>query len=78
MALRAAEAWIGWWSDELARQGRGMSGGWPGTLSEARARASELVHRELGVDIAHEQLEALARATYSAARERWLSRAARD
>lgn len=78
MALRAADAWIGWWTDELARDGRGMAGGWPGTLSEARERAVEQARSELGSELSPDELEALARATYVAARTRWRSKAARD
>ncbi len=77
IALRAADAWIDFWADTLAREGRAMAGGWPGTMSEARSRALAELRLD-GAELATDRLEALARATYAAARAKWRSRAAAE
>lgn len=54
----------------LHNEGRRASGGWPGTLSEARAQ----LLRAMGPDVSPppDELARLARILYSAARESWL------
>jgi hypothetical protein len=79
LALEAAQEWLEWWVNKLAREGRPMTGGWPGTLSEARVRFSRAAasHGDgKGLDPA--ALELLCRRTYEVARAGWLSRASRE
>jgi hypothetical protein len=77
-AKTAGEEWAKWWKSELRRQGRAVSGGWPGTLSEARARLLEAVVGDLrGVGVAEltfEEREHGARVLYATARRKWLER----
>jgi len=70
-ALRARE--------QLCAEGRRAVGGWPGTMSEARARtrralASEPLARKLG-KLGNPEIERTARATYAHARQVWLETA---
>jgi hypothetical protein len=55
---------------ELHSEGRRAAGGWPGTMSEARAQ----VARTMGPtsSSAPDEVSRLARILYSAARESWL------
>jgi hypothetical protein len=55
---------------ELHRQGRRAAGGWPGTMSEARAQ----IVQSLGAPVAPppDELGRLARILYGAARTTWL------
>lgn len=80
-ASAAGESWARWWRSELERQGRAVAGGWPGTLSEARARVLEAVLPEvkkLGIqELTFDEREAAAKTLYATARRRWLSRRAR-
>ena len=81
-AALAGEKWTQLWREELRAQGRRAVGGWPGTLSEARAHArcycaAEL--RRMGwTELTTEELECAARRTYAYARDHWLSRAERE
>ena len=74
--------WTRSYCDRLREQGRRIAGGWPGTLSEARARVhtywgAEL--RPLGMsELTSEEREKVARLAYAHARRAWLSCAARD
>lgn len=72
-ATAEAIAWASWWRAELRRQERPLEGGWPGTLSEARARIVRRVAAELGPDFAltPQELDRTARTTYGAARRDW-------
>lgn len=78
VANSAGELWASWWRAELERQGRAVAGGWPGTLSEARARVLEAVLpevRKLGMrEMSFEERELAAKILYATARRRWLSR----
>jgi hypothetical protein len=62
---------------EILRQGRPVEGGWPGTLSEARARILAYLDRELTLRkmplLNIEELLAATHATYAQARRDWLS-----
>lgn len=80
LAIEAADAWIEWWKRELEQQGRAMAGGWPGTLSEARARVAAHIATALGKDHVLDTvtLDALMHCTYKTARSSWLSRASRE
>jgi len=79
LAVAAGEAWASWWVDELRRSGRPMAGGWPGTISEARARVLDrLRERGAGTLGGAVDLPALARTAYGAARASWLAHAHPD
>jgi hypothetical protein len=73
----AGQAWALDWSNALSGEGRPVSGGWPGTLSEARGRVAACVARRVGPArrLGPEELESLARRAYAAARKTWLARA---
>jgi hypothetical protein len=66
-------AWASWWRVELRRQSRVLTGGWPGTLSEARVRVARRIAVELGAAFhaTREELELAARDAYSVARREW-------
>ena len=66
----------------LVSEGRGVVGAWPGTMSEARARARnhflvELRRHRLAM-LSASELESTARAAYAQARHEWLTHAERD
>jgi hypothetical protein len=73
----AGEAWALDWSNTLHGEGRSVSGGWPGTLSEARGRVAVcLARRPNGTRrVSADELESLARRAYAAAKKAWLARA---
>jgi hypothetical protein len=73
----AGEAWALDWSSALHGEGRSVSGGWPGTLSEARGRVAACLARRPNVTrrVSAEELESLARRAYAAAKKAWLARA---
>lgn len=64
---------------ELHREGRPASGGWPGTLREARGCVERELPRELRgrrmAAITTKEREIAARATYASARIEWRRRA---
>jgi hypothetical protein len=74
------------WSEEyrsdLRKEGRAAAGGFPGTLSEARALVTSILAAELGrrrlVALSIEEREWAARATYAAARKDWLQHGDRE
>ena len=78
-AILTGQQWARGEREDLRGQGRRVTGGWPGTLSEARARAqahSAAELRRLGLaQLTFEELEQLAHATYASARAYWLARA---
>src|SRR5262245_28681488 len=59
-ALEAARIWATSCVEELAREGRPIEGGWPGTMPEARGRAGGLAARTLArlsmPALAHDEL----------------------
>lgn len=72
-------AWVATWRDRLAKDGRAMEGGWPGTRSEAHALvvdriAPALVHGGLPLRDA-DATTVVARSLYAAAKRVWLSEA---
>ncbi len=74
--------WAEWWFEDLRRQGRPVTGGWPGTISEARARARAhmqivLTQRALPPMTQNELTEA-ARVAYNSARDLWFGCRVRD
>lgn len=74
-AQAAAVSWTASMFDALARERRSVSGGWPGTLSEARVRARAEAARELAAEsmaaLTHEELALAARLTNAEARRAW-------
>ncbi len=56
--------------DDLRVDGRHPAGPWPGTVSEARLRASQLIASRM-VDLPPHVREQLARLLYAAARGTW-------
>ena len=74
-ALVAARTWVRQWVDELAREGRPVEGGWPGTMKEARGRCADLSTRMLarssmGAPV-REELDRITHITYAEARRLW-------
>lgn len=76
-AREAARDWTLAYRDELAREGRVVEGGWPGTMPEARARSaaragSLLLERRMS-ELAYDERARVARITYDEARRCWRS-----
>jgi len=71
---------VRWWRAELARQGRPMSGGWPGTLSEARHRVLMHAVSQMAADgaLSDHELTDLARTAFATARADWMASAVRE
>lgn len=61
----------------LARAGRPIAGGWPGTISEARQLLASRLRSELASEHRLEpgEFDALAKTTYAAAKQAWLAMA---
>gem|GEM_PF-2944622 len=79
LAVEVGQAWAKGWLSSLANEGRAVEGGWPGVVSDARARIRELAARAL-VRLAmpaldHAELARLTHITYDEARRVWRSRA---
>ncbi len=70
------KAWAEGWFDDLRREGRPVAGGWPGTMSEARSRASihmtALLARRAMQPATHDELAQATRVTYDSAKAVWL------
>lgn len=79
IAIQAARSWANEWIAALAAEGRPVAGGWPGTMSDARARAGALATRTLGTHamsaLDHDELRDLTHATYKEAQRCWRDRA---
>lgn len=73
-AIADAIAWATAWCDDLAREERPIEGGWPGTLSEARRRVFAVLHGAPGPRPGADEIEALVKRSYQAARGVWKSR----
>ena len=71
------DAWAQHVALDLRRERRTAAGGWPGTMSEARARTTAHF-RGLSGALTREELENAARAVYQRARGRWLAYARTD
>jgi hypothetical protein len=76
-ARDAGDRWAADCRAELAREGREVEGGWPGTIREARMRVAAhvgqaLVDRSM-VAMSYDELGRAARVTYDKARRSWLS-----
>ena len=74
-ALGAARDWAKACRADLALDGRRAAGGWPGTIPEARMRASTQVAKALAERsmsaLTHDELLRAARITYDEARRVW-------
>lgn len=78
-AVGTARAWTLDWFRTLVADGRRIEGGWPGTLPEARARASADAARALAgsspTELTREELFELTRTVYEEARRLWRTNA---
>lgn len=73
-AVLAGERWADGWCESLRRQGRRPAGGWPGTVSEARALVVAHFSTALrGHGLTHEELESVTKTSYARAKHRWLA-----
>ena len=70
-SVALGDAWVEVVRHDLRVDHRPITGGWPGTMTEARARTWAHFHGALTAD----ELELAARAVYGRARRRWLARA---
>jgi hypothetical protein len=74
--LRIGADWAKTWLADMRRQHRVVSGGWPGTLPEARARAQAFLDAELGrrrmPPLSAEELAAATQVVYQQAKRHWL------
>jgi hypothetical protein len=75
-SIRVGMSWAASCRRDLLAARRAVAGGWPGTLSEARARVFELIpadERARGLaPLTTAEREWAARAVYAAARRDWL------
>jgi hypothetical protein len=78
LAVAAGSAWASGTVGALRAQDRTVSGGWPGTLREARARVMIALSSQRGPTVAPERLEALARTANASARTAWSAQAEPD
>ncbi len=73
--------WAEGWFAELRRQGRPVTGGWPGTMSEARGRirvhVDSLLTQRAWPSITYDELADATRVTYDSAKALWLGCQAR-
>ena len=73
--VASAQAWAQALKRDLAEDGRRITGGWPGTLTEARSRAGAEVGRALWSRtlqaLTSEELSAVARNAFREARRVW-------
>jgi len=74
-ALAAAQQWTDAFRVSLEREGRNVEGGWPGTMSEARVRATAHVGTVLGkrsmTALTYDEIGRVTRITYDEARRSW-------
>jgi hypothetical protein len=70
----AGKAWAIGFAEALGREGRSVAGGFPGTISEARARVVQCVAGRPRA-ITQTELDALTRRAYDVARRFWLQTA---
>lgn len=77
LARRAGAEWVEQWRRELTADGRSMRGGWPGTLSEARQRASRWLEGD-GLELDAVSQSALMRKVYDVARSIWRAHSERE
>lgn len=70
LASQAGQDWASAFAGELRRQRRAITGAWPGTMTEARSHVL-LALAGAGGAISIEDLRALSRTAYHAARQAW-------
>ena len=75
-AAALGKIWADHFRRDLHREGRAASGGWPGTLREARARVGLSMTVDSGgrrgvLNITEAEREVAARTAYSSARDEW-------
>ena len=68
LAIDAGREWAGAVRERLDEEGRAATGGWPGTMTEARARASQL---DSALSHSPQERSRLARILYTAAKSSW-------
>ncbi|HSO00124.1 MAG TPA: hypothetical protein VLS89_17650 [Candidatus Nanopelagicales bacterium] len=74
-AITTGELWADRWRESLRLQGRRASGGWPGTMTEARALvAAYFSAAPVGPALTCHELESAARISYARAKHHWLAR----
>lgn len=76
LAQQDGQAWAESLRAELVAERRAAAGGWPGTLSEARARVQSVVRAWAtanGRRVSSEQLDEVTQALYASARHQWLA-----
>lgn len=80
LAVLVGDGWAKHTLDELQREGRSPVGGWPGTISEARAWLSSFRGPEARAlaPLGHDEREYVARGLYARARATWLAHAQPD
>jgi hypothetical protein len=80
LATLVGDGWAKQTLDELRREGRSPVGGWPGTISEAKARLSSFRGPEVRAlaPLGHDEREYVARGLYARARATWLAHAQPD
>ncbi len=78
-AIALGQTWAEERRAELHREGRRASGGWPGTLREARLRVERLLSGKLSprtlAAVTWDEREEAARTAYASARVAWCRRA---
>jgi hypothetical protein len=74
LVIAAGESWALEAAAHLREEERAVAGGWPGTLSEARARVAELVRGSIGA-YTPDVFERLTRLAYATARKAWAAQA---
>lgn len=72
--VEAGVAWATGVRTLLRSEGRPATGGWPGTMSEARAR----IPHHLGRDLGSGELAHLTKVLYRAAKDSWHDSASND
>ena len=77
VAFAVADAWVENVWRELVSTQRQLSGGWPGTVGEARARTQAHFALRRAKAPSPADFERIAVATYRQARRQWLARTAR-
>lgn len=77
IASAAADSWVTRLLGELEDQRRPASGGWPGTISEARQLVATRLTTEQPQTVDRSTFDNLVRQTYERARRSWTSQATR-
>lgn len=75
LATAEGSAWASRSCDELRQQGRTITDGWPGTMSQARLRVRACVSgpQRLAATLSADDLDWLTRTVYLSAKAAWLA-----